>query len=360
MTKLATPEGTAAYAREHAAAPGHYRDALGLTLSSIGFGSYLGAENDEGDAAYQAAFESGLASGVNVLDTALSYRSMRSERAVGRALRASSARRDGVLVATKGGFVAFDAAGELPPVEQFQRDWIDTGIVAPEDVVGGAHVMTPRYLERALARSLSNLQLDGVDVYFVHNPETQLDAGVPRATVESRLREVFAMLERQRAAGRIGMYGLATWGGFRRPPGHPGHLSLARILALAEEVGGERHGLRAAELPYSIAMPEAGRSPTQDWNGRRVPFLQAAREARLLVLGSATLAQAQLLRRMPDPVRASLGGATALEAALQFSRSTPGITTALVGTGRPAHAAQNAAVARLPLAPEAAARLLGG
>ncbi|HEX2021181.1 MAG TPA: aldo/keto reductase [Candidatus Thermoplasmatota archaeon] len=360
LSRLATPEGTAAYAREHPAGPGHWRKALGLTLSSIGFGSYLGEESAEADARYAEAFAAGLRGGVNVLDTAANYRAQRSERAVGAAIRAAGVPRERFLVATKGGFVPLDAEDGRAFARRFREAYVDAGVARPEDLVAGCHVMTAPYLAHELSRSLRNLGLDAVDVYFVHNPETQLEAGVPRPAFEARLREVFAMLEERRRQGRVGVYGLATWGGFRRPPGHPHALSLARALEIAREAGGEDHGFRAAELPFSLAMPDAGRAPTQAWNGRTVPFLRAAREAGLLVLGSASLMQGRLARGVPDAVRARLGAPDALAAALQFARSAPGLTSALVGTGRPDHARANLGVLALPAAPDAAADLLGG
>lgn len=359
MGTRATPEGTAAYARAHPAAEGHYREALGLTLSSIGFGSYLGDETPDGDAAYTDAFVHALQNGVNVLDTAINYRAMRSERAVGAAIRAAGVARDRFLLTTKGGFVPVDCEVPMSLGEQFREEFVTPGIVAPSELVAGCHVMTPRFLAHALDASLRNLGVDAVDVYFVHNPETQLEAGVPRAEFEARLGDVFRMLEEKRREGRIGVYGLATWHGFRRGAEHVGHIPLERVLALAREAGGAEHGMRAVELPFSLAMPEAARSATQPWRGRRVPFLEAAREAGLLVLGSATLAQGRLLRQLPPGVRKQMDAASDVEAAVQFARSTPGLTSALVGTGRVAHAKENVALAQRPPRPDVALRLLG-
>lgn len=344
---LATPEGTAAYARAHPAAPGHYRAWRGLTLSSLGFGSYLGEDTDDADAAYTAAFEVGLRGGVNVLDTAANYRGRRSEHAVGAALGAAP--REQFLLATKGGFVASPAA---------LHSYLGAGVITPGDVAMGCHSIAPGYLAGELERSLEVLGVDAVDVYFLHNPEAQLDA-FPRPVVMQRLRDAIGFLEGARKAGRIGCYGLATWFALRVPPAHRSHLALEDVLDIARDVGGTQHGLRAVELPYSLAMPEAARAATQPWRGESVPALQVAREADLLVLGSATLMQGQLLRRMPDPVRERLGASPA-EAAIQFSRSTPGVTTALVGTGRPEHARLNLSIVGQEPRPGVAASLLGG
>ena len=75
MSQGATPEGTQRYSERfrELAAEGHFRQAQGLTLSSLGIGTYLGQPNDNTDASYSAALvEAGLA-GINVFDTAINY-----------------------------------------------------------------------------------------------------------------------------------------------------------------------------------------------------------------------------------------------------------------------------------------------
>lgn len=347
MSAFATPAATRAYAAARDLPGAAWREWRGLTLSSLGFGSYLGDDTDEADARYAEAFALGLVGGVNVLDTAANYRGGRSERAVGAALRAArdaGVPREAYLLATKGGFVASPA--------RLAR-YAQRGIVAPAEVAMGCHVMTPAYLAHELSQSLESLGVDAIDVYFLHNPETQLEA-VGKEVFEARLRACFAFLEEERRAQRIGVYGLATWHGLR-----VGSLQLERILEIARAVGGDGHGLRAIELPYNLAMPEAARALSQRWRDRELTVLEAAQEADLLVLGSATLMQTRLLRGVPGPVRERLGG-DALEAAIQFSRSTPGITCALVGTGDPAHARRNVEVLRSPLRVTETKALLGG
>src|SRR5205809_7014842 len=93
----ATKEGTANYARRlaGATAEGHFREGLGgLTLSSIGFGTYLGGADAETDALYVESIRAAARLGCNVLDTAINYRYQLSERAIGRALAALAA--DGI------------------------------------------------------------------------------------------------------------------------------------------------------------------------------------------------------------------------------------------------------------------------
>src|SRR5438876_5557241 len=182
LTGFATPEGTDAYARRLAAraAPGHFRALDGRGASSLGIGTYLGGEEAATDAGYRDAVAAAVAGGINVIDTAVNYRFQRSERAIGQALAAlvgaGTVRREEVIVATKGGFIPFDGGVPSDPHRYLTETYVRRGILEPRDVVGGCHCMTPRYLRDQIDRSRTNLGLETIDVYYVHNPEMQLGA----------------------------------------------------------------------------------------------------------------------------------------------------------------------------------------
>lgn len=350
---MAPPERTIAYAgRFPSAAAGHFRSLGPWTVSSIGLGTHLGECDDRDDAAYEEAVLACLREGVNLIDTAINYRCQRSERAIGRALRRAEAEgiaaRHEVVVSTKGGYLPFDGA---PPRsrEEFLRYVTDRffkpGLCRPEDLVRGMHCLAPAYLENQIASSLQNLGLDRIDVYFLHNPEQQLDE-IGRDEFRRRLLAAFEVLEGAASEGRLALYGAATWNGFRVPPAESSHLSLLELLRLAEEVGGSAHRFRVIQLPYNLAMPEARAAPTQeDGSGRLRPLLDVARERAIAVLCSASLLHARLTRRLAPGIEEAFPEArTAGQRALQFVRSTPGVTTALVGMRSPPHIGENLAL----------------
>ena len=62
------------------------------------------------------------------------------------------------------------------------------------DVIAGCHCMTPSYLLNQLDCSLRNLDLECVDIYYVHNPETQLGK-ITRQEFSDRLLRAFEALE---------------------------------------------------------------------------------------------------------------------------------------------------------------------
>jgi len=340
----ATPEGTARFRDASAAAPGHFRRAAGgVWLSSLGIGTYLGRDDAATDALYAASVRRALQLGLNVVDTAINYRNQRSERAVGAAVRESGQGRDGIVLCTKGGYLAFDGARPGDARAYVEETFLKPGILTSDEIVAGCHSMAPRYLSDQIDRSRRNLGVGCIDVYYVHNPETQLGE-VPRAEFLRRLRLAFEALERACNEGRIGCYGTATWNGYRLETDDEEYLSLAEVLAAARDVAGEQHRFRAVQLPFNLEMDEAATFQNQGDS----TLLQAACAAGLMVFGSASILQGRLAHQLPQPLPEGLRALrTDAQRALQFARSTPGVACALVGMKTPAHVEENAALAKL-------------
>jgi len=354
MASAATPDGTRRFRDRLAAATtaAHFRDGLGgLTLSSLGVGTYLGNPDDATDAAYGAALVDAIKRGANVVDTAANYRAQRSERVVGLVLRAlcdaGELARDEVVVCSKGGFLPFDGSYPTDPGRWFYDTYVQTGLLAADDIVGSGHTLAPRYLLHQLDRSRANLRLEALDVYYLHNPETQL-ASVGRAEVLGRIGRAFAALERAVSDGKLACYGVATWNAFRVAPDARDYLSLAELVATAEREIGRHHHFRVVQLPVNLAMTEAVTSRNQPIDGRMGSLVEAADHHGITVVASASLLQGKLAGPLPEVLaRALVGCSTDAQRAIQFVRSTPGITVALVGMRRRDHVAENLALARV-------------
>ena len=346
----ATFEGTERYsARIASRLPADHFRRLdgGPRISSLGIGTYLGKEDAATDVQYQRAVTRAFERGINVIDTAINYRFQRSERAVGVALEEAIGRglvaRDEIIVATKGGFIPFDGGMPRDPGAYFTETYLRPGIVRPDEVAG-MHCMTPRYLSDQIDRSRKNLGVATLDVYYLHNPETQLDT-VGRAAVMDRIRAAFEGLEQAVRDGRIARYGTATWNGYRSDPGTPGYLSLEEIVAVAHDAGGAGHHFKVVQLPYNLAMTEAFTRATQRVGAEMVTLIEAARRLGVYVMASASVHQGQLTRNLPPVVAEFLPGLqTDAQRALQFVRSTPGIGTALIGMKSTEHVEENAFV----------------
>jgi aryl-alcohol dehydrogenase-like predicted oxidoreductase len=345
----ASAQGTLHYAArfQGRSAAGHFREIWGgRVLSSIGIGTYLGEPDPATDKGYTRAVVAAVEGGVNVVDSAINYRFQRSERSVGAALRELVGKgytRDELVLCTKAGFLTPD--GEMPadPNEYFAHEFLDRGIFQPEEIAAGCHCMAPKYLADQMERSLGNFGVEAIDIFYLHNPETQLTE-VSAPEFQKRIRAAFAFLESAAEKRKIGAYGMATWNAFREDPKSPGYLSLEAMAQIANEVGGENHHFRFVQLPFNLAMPEALTRPNQVVGGKMVPMVQAARDLGIHLVSSAALLQGQLTKNLPPFVQSALQLKEESQLALQFARSVPGLTTALVGMSRVEHVQANLAL----------------
>ncbi len=177
----------------------------------------------------------------------------------------------------------------------------------------------------------------------------------------ARLKLAFERLEQNRHEGKLAHYGVATWNGFRVQAESEDHHSLVRMVEVAREAGGGDHGFHFIQLPFNLAMPEALTLPNESIDGEQASIIEAAQQLGVTVVASASMLQGRVARGLPDQVRQALGSlSTDAQTALQFVRSTPGITTALVGMSRVEHVEENLALAEVePVGPEGFSRLFG-
>lgn len=325
-----------------------FRTAAGLTISSIGIGTYLGDSTDEHDRAYESAIQTAVSQGVNLIDTAINYRSQRSERSVGAAIQqliaTGNTTREELVVCTKGGYIPLDGT---PPASRdayrdyVRREFIDTQILHPDEIVAGGHCLAPRFLRYCIAKSRQNLGLRTIDVYYLHNPGQQLGS-VDYDELLRRVRGAFEVCEAAVERGEITVYGCATWESLRVPPGGRDHVALADLVRLARELAGDAHHFKVVQSPINLAMTEAVKTPTQPVNGRLLTLAEAATELGLSLVGSASLMQARLASGLPSALASHFPDCTTdAQRAIAFARSVPGVTAVLAGMKQSAHVTEN-------------------
>ncbi len=364
---FATPEGTERYRARFEArdtgrnmdslpiAEGHFRETpQGLALTSLGMGTYLG--NLDADTSRQmtdAAVRSVSSGAINVLDTAINYRYQLSERALANALKqllSQGFQRDEIFVCSKNGFISPDAERQQRGEDfrtWFTERYIASGLIKPEDIAGGMHCMAPGYLADQLTQSLNNLELETLDLMYLHNAaESQLPE-VGRVEFMRRLQQAFEVYEKARSEGKLRYYGLATWNCFRvEPEADNEFLSLEAVVRLAEQVGGANHGFRFIQLPFNLAFTEALTLPAQPVEGEQLSLFEAATAFDIGVFTSVPLLQGQLLNQPKLPKFEGLQ--TPAQECLQFIRSNPGVLAPLVGHKHSVHVEENLQVATVP------------
>ncbi len=315
-----------------------YKHFGGFKLSEIGIGTYLGNPDDSTDKGYYETIKKGIELGITVIDTAINYRNMRSERVIGRVLREID--RSSVVVSTKGGYVPIDDNYRSNPQDWFRRELIESGIISKGDLTPYGNVLTPSYVEWSFNYSLKNLQTDYIDVFFLHNPEDQLGV-LSREEFYSRLYSVFKLLEEKVSNGKLRYYGLATWNGFRVSRENKQFLDLYEIFQIAVDVAGDNHHFRFIQLPYNLAMTEAFTLKNQYMNGLYMSTLEMAEKLGIYTYISATLFQGRLIREYPESLKELFKVNRENLIPIQFVRSTPGVGTALIGMSKVNHLLEN-------------------
>ncbi len=349
ISGAASPAGTQKYRQrhQHDCAAGHFRSVNDLVFSSLGIGTYLGQPDAPTDSRVTNAIIESVRVGINLIDTAINYRYMHAERSVKQALAYLLEReivaREELIICTKGGFIPHPDRMKWFTAEYVRNSNFN---ISERDCAAQCHCLHPEYLSDQLNRSLENLGLDTIDIYYIHNPETQL-AEVSAAVFYQRLSDAFAVMEKAVREGKIKAYGLATWSGLRVPPTASNHINLSDAKTLAATVAGaSRDNFKYIQLPVNAAMREALVEPTQLIGEELVSAIDAAQSLGINVLASASLAQTQAFGQIPDALISTFSQIklTPAQQALQFTRSCPGVLAALVGMKNPAHIASNLAL----------------
>ncbi len=344
MENAATPDFTLEYFQAKEVHPDKQRSFDGLRVSALGAGTYLGQADDATDRLYEQSLIKAALSGVNFFDTAINYRCMRSEKVIHRVLKElerQGLKRSQIVIATKGGFIPCEGTPEVFD-DTLRTQYLDPGLIAPGDIALGCHCIAPAFLDAQITLSLRNLGLNCIDLYYLHNPETQLQE-IDEAEFYRRLTDAFRLLEQNVQNGRIARYGIATWNGLRQKQGQKTTLQLPKILACALDAGGANHHFRAVQMPYNLVMLEAVKSKT----------LQILTDANIAFMVSSPLMQshamslpARVFDRLPKEESPALQS-------LQFLASTPTACTLFAGMKKLDHLHENTKLLRLPNWPKA-------
>ncbi|HEY7228512.1 MAG TPA: aldo/keto reductase [Nitrososphaeraceae archaeon] len=350
----ATGEGTKKFmenAFKNGIANSHFRPFNNLNFSSLGIGTYLGRITAEDDIDLENAIYHSLKSGaMNVIDTAINYRSMKSEKNIGHAIRRliddKIISRDQVFISTKNGYITND--GDYPTIdvlEYMHKMYISQGIIDSKDISSGYNVLNPNYIRKCIDKSLTNMQLDTIDLVYVHNAYESWFQDISRSEFDEKIRRVFQVYEEYRSKNKIRYYGMATWTCFRLPRNEEGYLSLEDMVRLAENVAGKDHGFRFIQLPYNLAYREAFLLKNQTVGSENdLTILEACNKLNIGVFTSVPLLQAKLFEaKIPD----YLGYDNQLLKIVQIPRSTPNVIAPLLGHKKLNHVKENIELAKV-------------
>ncbi len=365
----ATKEGTFGYLKKFGNySKDFYRFNGELFFPSLGIGTYKPEPYKEENYIinYGEAIKTALRNGIHFIDTAINYRYQMSEREIGEALAemidTGEITREEVIIASKAGFIPLDFPFPENPYGWIQKNMIDTGLSTKEEIVIDQHCMSSKYLRWSCEQSLKNLGLESIDIFFLHNPETQLGY-IDQEVFYDRIETAFILFEEMRREGKIVAYGIASWNGFLYEEDHTEYISLTKIMEIARRIGGEDHGFKYLQSPFNMAKPHAyGYANQLCDDGLYYPLMNACSQFGMTFLGSSPLLQKNLFKRPFSAKTGELmntGELSDVASALQFARSA-GAITAIFGAVDPSHVLDNTILAYIPAASTDAMNALMG
>lgn len=309
--------------------------ATNIEISTVGFGAWaiggwMWGGTDEGQAIQ--AIHAASDQGINLIDTAPAYGFGRSEEIVGRAI---AGRRDRVVLATKCGLIWDREEGQF----FFHSDRY--GAVSGPAEKKIYRCLRPASIRAELEASLRRLGTDYVDLYQTHwqDPTTPI-AQTMEALVDLKEKgKIRAIGVSNASLDDLNAYGPIDTDQERYS-----------LLERAVQTGGSLDYCRRHQIGVLAYSPldnglltgkirpdrEYGRGDLRKTNPRFQPA--AVRQTNAMLEGIRPIAERH--------------GVSIAQVVIAWTISQPGITSALCGARNPQQAAENAAAAQVPLAPE--------
>lgn len=352
-------QASAKYASKFSQYKDFYVEFAGLTFSKLSLGTYAPEPYWEDNYLYsfKESVQAAIQNGINVIDCASNYRYGQSEKEIKEALQelftTNQVSREELILTNKGGFIQLQYPFPNNPYQWIEENILQKALATPEEIELDEHCMTPKFLEFSLNRSLENMGVEYFDIYFLHNLEFE-KIGKTDEEFYQKIKDVFRVFESFVASKKIKYYGVATWNGLLNDPSNAEFISLQKLLALAQEVGGDNHHFKFLQVPYNLAKTSALTLANQmGEDGTYYTLVNLAKKNGLGIMGSSSLLRMNLFKKQFKPeisylLDPQMQLTTNIQLALQFVRSSRGFITNIFGSKEPLHVKHNLEVANIP------------
>lgn len=316
--------------------PGVIRSTEWFSSLPIAMGTHLGDFSDSDSQKYIEAMLFGIENGINFIDTAINYRGMRSEKDVGKVLNEAisirkTVKREELVISTKCGLMLGDITEGLRPSTYFETILAPLGIQEDDfnEVEGwDRHTLTPSFYEHAIIKSRINLNLETIDIHYIHIPEISRYA-LGEEVFYNRLRELFFFYEKQVSINNIRFYGLATEEAFLHDDNSKWYISLEKVCSVAEEVAGKTHHFRFLQLPYNMIERTVATKEYQKVLSNSMTVIEAANKLGIYIIVNMPLNLGKIEE------------GTTVNEMLHFATDESGVLAAMVGSKNQDHVLLN-------------------
>lgn len=361
--QLATKDATYNFAKKFSNYKDFYIQHNNLIFSKLGLGTFNKEPYKEENYVfhYIEGVKEAIKNGINLIDTASNYRYGASEKEIGIALKElmdeDAVKREELIICSKGGFIQLEYPFPENPYEWIDENIIKNRLATQEDIELDQHCLTADFIEWSCKKSLENLGVKAIDIYFLHNPEMQLQK-LGYSKFLKKVESIFKRFEKMADMDLINYYGVATWNGFTNDRNSNELMNLEDLVDIAQKVGGENHRFKYIQTPFNMGKTSIYTMPTQIVNNEECTLLQAAHRLGIGVISSSSLLQMNLFKKSIKPEAGYLLDSKMIlkndiQLALQFVRSTPGLISSLFASKVPVHIRENLEITKIKATPRA-------
>ena len=358
----ATSSATYQFAKKFSHYKDFYARSNDLIFSKLGLGTFSKEPYKDENYVfhYIEGVKQAIRSGINLIDTASNYRYTQSEKEIGEALKelfeADEVSREELIICSKGGFIPLSYPFPENPYVWIEENILQKGLAAKKEIELDQHCMSPDFLEESCRASLGRLGLKTLDIYYLHNPEMQLKRLGKKAFYEE-IEKIFARFEMLRQEGLFHYYGVATWNAFLLDDTQDEHISLEKLVAIAQKAGGKEHGFKYIQAPFNLAKTHAYTLQSQEVKSEACTLIQAASKLGIDMIGSSSLLQMNLFKKSFSPevgfvLDKEMILKNDIQLALQFARSTRGVLSSLFASKVPVHIKENVEIGKIKATPQ--------
>lgn len=287
----ATAEATRAYVSKYKWLERKEEQNQVFNHSPIALGNHLGTFSDEDSQKYKEAMSYALLHGINVLDTAINYRGMKSEKDTGEVLQelisTGQICRDEVIVCTKAGLLFGDITARLRPKDYLEKNLLHKGICMSDfhEYEGLLHTLNTDFYREAIEISMGNLGIETIDIHYIHIPEISR-AVLGEEVFYDQMYSLFVCYEDMVKQGKIRYYGLALEMLCMEPEEEKWTFSLEKLCSMADEItNGESH-FHFVQLPWNQRYQSAAELKKQIVAGEPCTLLEAIQKLGMEAVGS--------------------------------------------------------------------------
>lgn len=264
-------------------------------MGRLCLGTHLGDFSKEVSEKYQNAITYALQHGIMTIDGAINYRGMCSEKdegiAISNLIQMNLLKREDFCITSKAGLLFGDIQSGLNPQKYLTDILIPKGISRDDffQYKGLYQTLDPAFFEIALEKTLENLNLQTLDVHYIHIPEIAR-LYLTEKEFYDKMEHLFAWYEKQVQAGKIRYYGIAVEFLVEEPQEVKWHFEIEKLKFLADQVSNQNSHFKYVLFEYNLLCPYAKTVKNQTVYGQKYSFADACKMSGLKTVASMPFA----------------------------------------------------------------------